>query len=733
VAVDRQEEEEVGWGHHDTLVAKWATVEREEKEAAAAAEMHAMSYPVVVVRHNMLEGIRAQRLAEGAVPMAVCYLCAGEIFQGEFDSVACVSDNSKIHLKCAMVSFAADPNLLNLSCQCGDTEKVDGNGARPVCGGFSGALVDKAAREARVRGQEEALAHEAKLNALVEARTALDPARYDSLPMREEEVLAVTIIGLESETGQNAEEREQDWLKWFKARTSADQVLFKVKIIDTQGQASQGQACTLHVTWPAAATPSEAEQHLREIEGLVMSLAPQSAHYGNTRVPARGPVMRSQDGERMRNMPLLIQLVVESSQFPPTFRRTKIVEGIRYKIKPIPAGAMRGLAKRIDSAALPSFTQELGNPAFDTAGAMLKVKRSSFQAEPEHNHGKRPADGEGIAYDHYRRSPSYDRGSSNGGEGRPRYSGGRLKGRVYLQYLRYLPFLPADETLSYINAENDFWYPNNGAGLKDSVEATTTTPDAPGITSKPISQGDTRYDCPSLERRYMVGHDYRKCPLSVTGESVVRAYEVDTTWPGGGDEKKCSETSTDTKELLKGVLTGSGGGTRSARLGTEEEKRCNMGRDVTELMEGGPSGGHGGMSSELLATKEEKHCVGSRLVTARASEDLPTVVKTNLPTLWAVGKRLVIPFLILLHFCGGAQALNLPIRGLPRGGRTPDSLPGNCTVTQLSSQGVRCFSSALGHHREPCGRTAKGRIHPHSLELWEGLSCIHGCAGYMLV
>ena len=422
VAVDRQEEEEVGWGHHDTLVDKWATVEREEKEAAAAAEMHAMSYPVVVVRHNMLEGIRAQRLAEGAVPMAVCYLCAGEIFKGEFGSVACVSDNSKIHLKCAMVSFAADPNLLNLSCQCGDTGnvKVDGNGARPVCGGFSGALVDKAAREARVRGQEEALAHEAKLNALVEARTALDPARYESLPTLEEEVIGVTIIGLESETAQDTEERQRDWLKWVRARTSADQVVFKVKNIDTQGQAG-----TLLVTWPAATTSSETEKHMREVEGLIMSMAPQSARSGDSRHPGRGSVMRSQDGERMRTMSLLIQLVVDSSQFPPAFRRTKVVEGLRYKIKPIPAGAMRGLAQRIDRIALPSFTQELGDPAFDTAVAMLKVKRPSFQVDSEHNHGKRPAEREEAANDYSQKSPSYDRGSPHGGEGRPRTQGQR--------------------------------------------------------------------------------------------------------------------------------------------------------------------------------------------------------------------------------------------------------------------------------------------------------------------
>ena len=168
--------------------------------------------------------------------------------------------------------------------------------------------------------------------------------------------------------------------------------------------------------------------------------------------------------------------------------------------------------------ALPSLTQELGNPAFDTAVAMLKVKRPSSQVDSEHNHGKRPAEREEAANDYSQKSPSYDRGSPHGGEGRPRYSGGRLKGRVYLQYMRYLPFLPADETLCYINAENNFWYPNDGAGLKDSVETITTRPDVAGIASKPPSPGDTRYDCLSLERRYMVGHDYMKCPMSVTGE-----------------------------------------------------------------------------------------------------------------------------------------------------------------------------------------------------------------------
>ncbi len=66
-----------------------------------------------------------------------------------------------------------------------------------------------------------------------------------------------------------------------------------------------------------------------------------------------------------------------------------------------------------------------------------------------------------------------------------------MKGRVYLVYMLYLPYLPADETLCYINTENDFWYPNTGAGLKDSkdsAEATTTRLDVAGSASKQIAR-----------------------------------------------------------------------------------------------------------------------------------------------------------------------------------------------------------------------------------------------------
>ena len=153
--------------------------------SADAAALHAMSYPAVVVRHDMIDGIRALQLTFGAAPMAICHLCAGTLFAGDLDTVDCVSENNMIHLKCAMLSFADAPSLFNVACPCSETEE-ERDGSRPVCGGFSVALVDKAARAARAREQEEALAHEVKMNALVDARTVMDPARFEGLPSVEE-------------------------------------------------------------------------------------------------------------------------------------------------------------------------------------------------------------------------------------------------------------------------------------------------------------------------------------------------------------------------------------------------------------------------------------------------------------------------------------------------------------------------------------------------------------------
>ena len=302
---------------------------------------------------------------------------------------------------------------------------------------------------------------------------------------------------------------------------------------------------------------------------------------------------------------------------------------------------MRGLAQRIDRTALPSFTQELGDPAFDTAVAMLKVKRPSFQVDSEHNHGKRPAEREEAANDYSQKSPSYDRGSPHGGEGRPRYSGGRLKGRVYLQYMRYLPFLPADETLCYINAENNFWYPNDGAGLKDSVDTITTRPDVAGIASKPPSPGDTRYDCLSLARRYMVGHDYMKCPMSVTGEPSAGTVAQESSATEG-------ESKIDATRSL--IVSPEGGNLDSTSI-----FKSTTWRSAT---------------SWIAASAESEARPGAELMATSAlcagTLSLETSVKTNRLIPRAVGKLILILVLTLLHFCVGAQALNSPVRVPPQ-------------------------------------------------------------------
>ena len=94
------------------------------------------------------------------------------------------------------------------------------------------------------------------------------------------------------------------------------------------------------------------------------------------------------------------------------------------------------------------------------------------------------------------------------------------------------------------------------------------------------------------------------------------------------------------------------------------------------------------MRSERLGTEEENRCVVDELARPHVefvgvsgsggSEDLLTTVKTNLPMQRAIGKRIVILALTLLHFCVGAQALNLSIRGLPgvAGRRTHRQSPG---------------------------------------------------------
>ena len=181
-------------------------------------------------------------------------------------------------------------------------------------------------------------------------------------------------------------------------------------------------------------------------------------------------------------------------------------------------------------------------------------------------------------------------------------------------------------------------------------------------------------------RRYTAVHDYLNCPMPVIGEPGARVSEVDATKGvrrrggrgerRGGDEKKRCEVGGDANEPLEGGFTGGCGGMRSERLGTEEEKRCVVG----ELAR--PHVAHEISSDLMLSTAQAvpsaaKAYIGRHRAQfvgvsgSGGSEGLLTAVKTNLPMQRAIGKRIVILALTLLHFCVGAQALNLSIRGLP--------------------------------------------------------------------
>ena len=81
------------------------------------------------------------------------------------------------------------------------------------------------------------------------------------------------------------------------------------------------------------------------------------------------------------------------------------------------------------------------------------------------------------------------------------------------------------------------------------------------------------------------------------------------------------------------------GGTRSEHLGGDEEKRRV--RNAVSL----------DVKTYIGRTRASSLDVSGSF----GSEDLQTAVKTNLPTLRAIGKLIVILPLTLLHFCVGSQ------------------------------------------------------------------------------
>jgi hypothetical protein len=189
---------------------------------------------------------------------------------------------------------------------------------------------------------------------VLDARTVMDPQLFETLPSEEVEVIAINILGLPSVPLQEIGEREVEWLCWLHRRTSAEHVVYKVKASDPQGK-----SCTLCVLWPPSTMTDDTSKYVHEVEALVMSLAPQIALFGYSRVPARGPVIHIQGEDMVHNMPLFIQLIFDASQLHTTSMRTKTVEGVRYKVKVLPDASMRVLADRIDEAELPLFLEQL--------------------------------------------------------------------------------------------------------------------------------------------------------------------------------------------------------------------------------------------------------------------------------------------------------------------------------------------------------------------------------------
>jgi hypothetical protein len=685
------------WWEH-ALGRKWAAVERSQRAEAEAAALHAMSFPAVVVCHDMKDGRRAlQTMAEGATA-AVCAYCRDYIDLEDSASVFCVSGNAAIHLTCAKIAVDTLPaGTFNIKCSCCDPEikegeEGEGTASLPGCVGYSVAVVRKLDQKFEEAEQQKRIDYQMKFNAALEARPEVDHRPTDSLPWVDQTVIAINVLGLPRILQEEKKETEEKWLTWFQARSAVELVVYTEK----------GDAGVLCVQWPTSAKSEDLALYVGQVEALLMSFVLQVAEHGDDRAPTRGQVIRSQKraGGGVTTFPLFVQLVQEASQLPKTEARIIMVGGKRHRVRLVPDAVLRVLGDKIDEAAFPPFLQQLTDATFDTMRAMKDARSLPPGGSPRSHADERARDSgdsrrkRAACIDVFdrERSSSNDRGGQGGSEVRARYTAALLISVDYLLTGEHMP---------YSSHTGDSWQPTNDTGRPAAVGDIIVKARAVATTKQP-GQGDAGYVAWSLSAmpvltRWLMR---RRADLGDRLTCLRNIGRVDT-WHGGGDEKKCREVGTDAKEPLKSVSTGSCGGMRSERLGKEEEKRCEVGRDVkeplkggpmggrggtcsewlatdekkcrevgsdvNEPLEGGPTGGGGGMHSERLGTEEEKRYVGSRPETTRAGEDLLTVVKTNLPMPWAIGKRFVILALILLHFCGGAQALHLPMRGLPAG------------------------------------------------------------------
>jgi hypothetical protein len=575
-----------------------------------------MSFPAVVVCHDMKDGRRALQTMDAGEIAAVCPYCKDFIDLSDSASVFCVTGTAAIHLTCAKIAVDTAPaGTFNIKCTCCDPEFKEGTeceetSSLPCCTGFSVEVVRKLDQRFEEADQQRRIDFQMKLNAARE----VDHRPIDSLPWADQTVIAIKVLGLPRILQQEKGETEGSWLAWLQVRSAVELVVYTEK----------GDAGVLYVQWPTPVKPEDLALYVGQVETLLMSFVPQIADCGDDRAPTRGPVIRSQQRAwgGVTTSPLLVQLVQEASQLPKMEARIIMVGGKRHRARLTPDAALRVLGDRIDAAALPPFLQQLTDATFDTMRAMKETRSLPPGDSPRSHADERASDSGGPrrkratnAFDR-ERSASNDRVCQGGREARARYT---------TALLISIDYLPTGEHMPYSSHTGDSWQPTNDTGRTASggvliVQALTVA------TTKQPGQGTAGYVAWSLSAMPVLtrGLMRRRADLGDSLTCMMNIGRVDA-WHGGGDEKKCREASTDAKEPLKGVDTGSCGGTRSERLGTEEENHREIGRDVKEPLEGGPLGGREGICSERLATEEEKLCVGSRLETTRAGEDLPMV------------------------------------------------------------------------------------------------------------
>ena len=139
----------------------------------------------------------------------------------------------------------------------------------------------------------------------------------------------------------------------------------------------------------------------------------------------------------------------------------------------------------------------------------------------------------------------------------------------------------------------------------------------------------------------MVGHDYMKCPMSVTGEPSAGTVAQETSATEG-------ESKIDATRSL--IVSPEGGNLDSTSI-----FKSTTWRSAT---------------SWIAASAESEARPGAELMATSAlcagTLSLETSVKTNRLIPRAVGKLILILVLTLLHFCVGAQALNSPVRVPPQ-------------------------------------------------------------------